>query len=244
MNKFILGIVYFGLITMAGCVTIYNPATQREEMYFIDDNTEVALGKNIANDILKETKVIDDKKTTLELQELGIKVSQVSDRTYLKYKFYALADKEMNAFALPGGYVFVNSGLISRASKDELAFVVGHEIGHICARHSVKKLQASLGLSLLMSVALNKPDYQVIRRAVNIVYNLVALGYSRQDEFLADSLGVKYAYLAGYDPQGAISMLDKLEKEAKTDNSLIFFSSHPSHKDRIKNIQITIDKLK
>ncbi|UCC96120.1 MAG: M48 family metalloprotease, partial [Candidatus Omnitrophota bacterium] len=113
------------------------------------------------------------------------------------------------------------------ANDDELAFVLGHEVGHVAARHSVKRLQFSMGMGLVVSIALRDPDYELVKSAVNIAYDVVAKGYSRGDEFLADSLGLKYAYRAGYSPQGAIALLQKLKKKNDMGSFLVFLRSHP-----------------
>jgi len=230
-------------IFLAGCVTVYNPATGKKEIYFITDNMEIMIGKNIATDILTKNKAVKDEELISYINELGRRIALVSDRNYLKYEFYILDNKEINAFALPGGFVFVNKGLIKKVDKEELAFVLGHEIGHICARHSIKRLQASLGISIILSLALKNPDYELTRRAINIIYEVISLGYSRKDELLADSLGVKYMKKAGFNPQKAISLLEKLKKEEKNDFTLIFLRSHPPIKERIKNIQKSVNSL-
>jgi predicted Zn-dependent protease len=222
---------------LISCITIYNPATQKKEIYFITDKMEIMIGKNIANDILRKNKIIKDEKLTSYVNNVGKKIASVSDRNYLDYKFYILDNKEINAFALPGGFVFVNKGLMEKVDKEELAFVLGHEIGHICARHSIKRLQASLGISIILSLALKKPDYELIRRAIDIVYEVISLGYSRKDELLADSLGVKYMIKAGFNPQKAISLLKKLQKKENNKFALYFLRSHPPIEERIKNIQ-------
>ena len=220
----------------SGCVTIYNPATGKKEIYFIDENTEILIGKNLASQILREKKVCQDKELILYVNDIGQKVARASQRNYLKYHFYILEDKEINAFALPGGFVFVNKGLVDIANKDELAFCLGHEIAHICARHPVKRFQASLGVEFLLSIALRKPKYADLRKGLSIIYKIIALGYSRQDEFLADSLGLYYAYKAGFNPYGAVTLLEKLKRQEKI-YPIIFLNSHPPFEERIKRIK-------
>lgn len=231
------------LLFTGGCTTIYNPATQRNETYFISESTEISIGKNMTQDIIRKEKVVNDSKFTTYVNEIGKKIVKVSDRTNLDYKFYILDNKEINAFALPGGYIFVNKGLIDETDENELAFVLGHEVGHVCARHSIKRLQASLGFNLVVAIALRNPDYEAIQQALSVVANVVTLGYSRSDEFLADSLGVKYMYKAGYKPEGAISLLTKLKKKDKG-YPIVFLRSHPLPQTRIENIEKKIKVLK
>jgi len=233
---------FFPLFILSACVTVYNPATGKREIYFIDENTEILIGKNLASQILKEKKMCQDKELILYVNDIGQKVAHASQRNYLKYHFYILEDKEINAFALPGGFIFVNKGLVDIANKDEIAFCLGHEVAHICARHPVKRLQVSLGVELLLNIALRKPKYTDLRKGLSIIYKIIALGYSRQDEFLADSLGVYYAYKAGFNPYGALTLLEKLKKQEKT-SPIVFLSSHPPLEERIKKVKERIKTI-
>ena len=201
----------FMLVFIWGCATVYNPATERNEIYFINDQEEVSIGKSIANDIIKKNKLINNKKELSYVRRVGKKIAQVCDRNYLNYHFYILDDNGMNAFSLPGGFVFLNRGIVEKTTEGELAFVIAHEVGHVCARHSVKRLQVALGASLIMGIVAKGVENDLLSRAVDVVYNVVSLGYSRKDEFLADSLAVKYTYKAGYDPHAGISLMSKLE---------------------------------
>lgn len=231
------------IITLSGCVTIYNPATERTETLLIDTQSEISLGINIDKQVRKELKVLNDKEIKNRLERIGRKVAASSDRQDIAYKFEVVDDKEMNAFAVPGGFIYVNKGLMDEATDDELACVVAHEVGHIAARHSVKQIQATLGYQIIANIALGGSGQSSILQATDIVFSLVNLGYSRQDEFLADKLAVKYAKRSGFDAQAMISFFGKLQKESeKSGASLkpVFLSSHPPIKDRIENIKAQI----
>ncbi len=234
-------IILLFLLTQ-GCVTVYNPATHKKEFYFIDQNSEILWGRYLASEILRTKKAVKDGGLNKYINDIGKMIAKASDRRDLEYHFYILKDKELNAFALPGGYVFINSGLLEKVNEDELAFTLGHEIGHICARHALKRLQASLGMELILGVALREPKYADIRKGLDIIYNLISLGYSRQDELLADSLGIKYSYRAGFNPYAGITLLKKLKKEGAK-HPFVFLSSHPSPDVRIKNIEKIIQEL-
>ena len=159
---------------------------------------------------------------------------------YLDYHFKIVKDKELNAFAIPGGFIYVNKGLMDIATNDELAGVLAHEIGHIAARHSVKRLQAVLGYQIIMGIALGISGQQTIGQATDVVFNLVNLGYSRKDELLADRLAVKYSRKSGFNPRGILTFFEKLKKEAEKEGpnfNLVFLSSHPPLEQRIKNIE-------
>ncbi|MDD5116044.1 MAG: M48 family metallopeptidase [Candidatus Omnitrophica bacterium] len=223
------------LFLSGGCTTIYNPATGRKESFFIDTKSEVALGNDMAKEISRETKLVSDPGMQKRLEEIGSRVAAVSDRKDVNYRFSIVDEKEFNAFAIPGGGVYVNRGLLEAANDDELAAVVGHEVGHIAARHSVKRLQAVLGYQLLSSIALGVSGKGKVIQAVDVVFSVVSLGYSRKDEYLADRLGVRYARAAGFDPHGMVTFFQKLKQESKSGRYVpVFLSSHPPIDERIK----------
>ena len=233
-------IFILAIFLLNGCVTIYNPATQKKETLLIDTASEVALGKDMDKQVQREFGILDDSQKQSRLDSIGKKVSVSSDRLDLVYQFKIIKDKELNAFAIPGGFIYVNSGLLEAANNDELACVLAHEIGHVAARHSVKKLQAVLGYQIVMNIALGLGGTKTTTQAMDIVFNLVNLGYSRQDESLADKLAVKYAKRAGFNPYAMITFLEKLQKEAQKRGpnfNLVFLSSHPPLEERIKNIK-------
>lgn len=235
------------LFLACGCATLYNPATERNEFIFINTKQEVSLGKYVSDQIEMEYKFSDDKDTRQRVEEIGQKVAMVADRKDLDYHFNVIEDKELNAFAIPGGYVYVNSGLVKAATDSELACVLGHEIGHIAARHPAKKLESGLSYEIVMGLLLGRYVQAEAIRGINIIFNLIALGYSRNDEKLADRLGVRYTWRAGYDPNGMISFLKRLQKEVQNRGpqlNIEFLKSHPNLEERIKLIEEEINSLK
>jgi predicted Zn-dependent protease len=236
--KFIIFVLL--IFFLDGCVTIYNPATERRETLFFDTQSEVALGVDIDKQIQKKLKILHDPQLQQRLDSIGIKVATYSDRQDLSYHFRIVNDKELNAFAIPGGFVYVNSGLITAANDAELAGVLAHEIGHIAARHSVKKLQAAMGYQIITNIVLGRSGQAATEQALDIVFNLVNLGYSRQDEFLADKLAVRYTRRANFSPLGIITFFAKLKAEAEkkgTGIRLVFLSSHPPIEKRIARVE-------
>ncbi len=230
-------VVFILAISLNGCATFYNPATEKNEFILIDTRSEVALGSDIDRQIRNDLVVLKDLGMQSRVDRIGKRIAHVSDRSDLNYKFGIIKDEQFNAFALPGGFIYVNSGLINASSDDELAAVIAHEVGHIAARHSVKRLQANLGYQLLMNIALGRDGSQAISEAVGITYNFIALGFSRQDEFLADKLAVKYSRAAGYNPYGMVTFFKKLEKGKKPGLELVFLSSHPPTRERIERVE-------
>jgi predicted Zn-dependent protease len=227
-------------LVLCGCATTYNPATGQNEFIFITTPTEVSLGNIIATKISKQFKMSKDSQKIARVNEIGKKIAGVSDRKDLIYRFNVVEDEDLNAFTTPGGWVYINSGVLERTTDDELACVIGHEIGHIAARHIAKKIQAQIGYDILMNVALSRSSLAELQKTASIGFDLIMLGYSREDELLADRLGVKYVYKARYDPYAMIAFLKKLQESKKEELGFIFLRSHPYVSQRIKMLEMQI----
>jgi predicted Zn-dependent protease len=239
-------ILFTLLLGSSGCTTIYNPATQRKETLLLDTPSEVALGQDMDKQVRQKLQLIANPQIQDRLNLIGSKIAAASDRQDIVYQFQIVKDKELNAFAIPGGYIYVHSALMDAAGDDELAAVLGHEVGHLAARHSVKQLQAVMGYQLLMSIVVGASGKQNILQATDIIFSLVNLGYSRQDEYLADKLGVKYTKRAGFNPYGAVTFFRKLQAEADKEGpqaNIVFLSSHPPIYERIKRVEAEISNL-
>lgn len=228
----------FLLFFVVGCATTYNPATGRRELIFISTKSEVSMGQDIHKQLLSQYKLSDNLAQTSRLKRVGERLSRVSDRQDYEYHFYLIDKDEMNAFTTPGGNIYVFSGLLDKLkTDDEVAAVVGHEIGHCAARHTVKKFQAALGYNLVGAIALSQVGAearQVASMGANTLMQLVFSAYGRQDEFQADKLGIKYMHLAGYDLNGMIKTFEILKAESKGPEVPLLLRSHPYLDDRIK----------
>jgi beta-barrel assembly-enhancing protease len=236
------------IISCSACATTYNPATGRNEAIFINTSSEIAIGDSAASQIAQKYKISDDKKSIERLEAIGKKVASASDRRDLEYKFYLIEDKTLNAFTIPGGHIYIFRGLYDKLDDDELAAVMAHEIGHVAARHIVKKMQASMGYQLLSTIALvaytSGQDDKKKRQAGYVAYagatafNLVQLGYSRQDEYEADELAVKYTTAAGYDSDSMRRALEVLKSEEKKGIPVPYIlRSHPYIDQRIERLE-------
>lgn len=224
-----------------GCASEYNLATRQEEVFYYSTDKEVKIGESIAKAIEKEYKLVDDPLVQNRVQEIGKKIVSVSDRKDINYSFYVLDDKEVNAFALPGGFIYVNKGLIEKVNNDdELAGVLAHEVGHLVARHSIKKLQAIMGYSLLRVLISQVPQGGAdLGEGADAAFVQIILGYAREDELLADQLSVHYTRLAGYDPQGMVNFLNRLHDDNLRGplRPLSYAKTHPYVPDRIRVIK-------
>jgi MAF protein len=233
-------LVFVLCVFLFGCSSEYNVVTKQEEIYFYSTDREVAIGQSMVKQIAKEYKFANDPLISKRVEDIGNKIVAVSDRKDIDYHFYALEEDEVNAVSLPGGYVYVFKGLVNKvANDDELAGVLAHEVGHIVARHSIKKLQAMMGYSLLRVLLAQAPQGGNAGTAADVAFAQLMSGYAREDEMLADQLGVRYLKAAGYDPYAMITFLRKLQEidRRKPLQAKAYFKSHPYVPDRIRVVK-------
>lgn len=241
MKKFIL---FISLLFLSGCATYYNPVTKKQEYTLYTEQDEIDMGIAIDKKIQKDMKIVP---TPERIKRIGEKIAKVSDRPELKYTFRVIKGKDVNAFSIPGGFVYIFTGLLEKTdSDDEIACIIGHEIGHICARDGVHRLQKQLIYSIPATILFSKTRSEAIQKSVDTIFTLTMLKYSREEELRADTLGVTYAYRAGYNPEGMIKFFEKLKelKKQHPDVLPVFLKDHPDVDLRIKNVEATIEKLK
>lgn len=234
MNKLI--IFPFIIILVLSCVTT-GPGGKKS-LILIPTETEVDLGKEVVKDVESSEKVLNNTQVQNYVNKIGQKVAKVCDRKDVKYTFKVLDSDEINAFACPGGYIYIYAGLMKMMDNEaQLAAVLGHEVGHIVARHSIKRLQAVYGYSILMEVALGDKMGKTAQQMVDAAAGLILLGYGRDNEYEADNYGLLYEKKAGYNPTGMIQLFNKFRKlEGKPPSTFEkLLSSHPPAKDRIGN---------
>jgi len=246
MKKKGIWILVIFTLLLVGCITVYNPATGRREMHLFDEKYEINLGNKLAKQMISQTKMVNDPEALAYVREIGEQVVAASHRNYLDYKFYIIDSDDINAYALLGGHIFVNKGLLDSFTEPELAFVMAHEVGHICARHGFKRFEKIFGLQLVMAVLSGQSNQKAIGDLIAEVDKYVSLGFSRKDEYLADSLGVTYGYQAGFDPKASLLVFqrfEEIEKEYGSTAMPIFLRSHPKPKDRYSAANIKIKEL-
>ena len=232
-------------LTVAGCLMVTNPATQKEEFVLFNDLQEVQIGQQVVSEVEKEYKVSQDLRLNSWVEEIGQRLVAVSERKNLQFQFKVLDRDEINAFALPGGFIYVHKGLLEAVDHDaELAGVLAHEIGHVTARHGIRKLQTHIGYNLLMDILFK--DNAKAQELMNVGFTLVVLGYGRENEFQADKLSVIYALRAGYNPHGIAQFLQKIKQMQKREPSIVetLLSTHPPTSERIKRVNEEIARLR
>ncbi len=240
------------LLTAAGCASLgtYNAATGRREFIFIPTDQEVAMGQDIHQQLTREFKFINSGPQLDRVRRVGRKLAQVSDRQDFEYNFYLIDKDEMNAFTIPGGRIYIFSGLLNKMrNDDELASVLGHEIGHSAARHTVKKYQAAVTYQFIGEVVLSRISAEEqVRRIASLssdtLMSLIFSAYGRRDEYEADRLGLKYMSLAGYNLNGMIQMFEILNEKSEQGSVPLILRSHPYLHDRKTAAKKEIERIK
>ena len=212
-----------------GCAT--NPATGKKEFSLISPAQEAQMGKEGYAAAVAEFGQYGDAALAAYVDSIGRRVAAASDQPDLGWKFTLLDDPVVNAFAMPGGYIYVTRGLVAHMqSEAQLAGVIGHEIGHVTARHSARQITQSqlAGLGLAVAGAVS-PTFRRYSGAAEQAMGLLMLKYGRDDETQADELGIKYATAAGYDPREMPGTYRTLQRiAAQSGQSLpVWLSTHP-----------------
>jgi len=226
---------------LCGCVSEYNLATGRQETLLYGTEKEIKIGQAISRQLEQNYKLVPDRDANERVQAIMDRLEPVADRQDVVYTVRIIDRDEVNAVSLPGGYIYVFKGLLDKIDNDDqLAGVIAHEIGHITAKHAMKRLQASYGYTLLQILAVETGS-AAVTQGVNALYLTAFLAYSQQDEFEADRLAVKYTQAAGYDPQGMIRVLEILREESlEKVRPINYFRTHPYPNERIAALNTQI----
>jgi predicted Zn-dependent protease len=261
MPRLLASALLLAATLLAGCgTTVVNPVTGQAERTVMDERTELVEGKKAHDEVLKEYGVYKDERLQAYVNEVGQKLAKQSHRANIPWTFTVLDSPEINAFALPGGYVYITRGILAyMESEADMAGVIGHEIGHVTARHGAQRAtrQQTAGLGVLAATVLGA----VLESKVGVsggteMFGQMAQGvaagyvakYSREQELQADSLGAEYLARSNYDPRNMIDVIRVLKlqeafaiEEARAEGrpapeGANWLSSHPSNDQRLQQI--------
>ncbi len=228
---------------LAGCST--NPATGENQFTaFMSPAQENQIGAQEHEKVMKEYGLYKDQKLQNYVNNIGQKVVQNTERSDVQYKFYLLDSPIVNAFALPGGYIYVTRGVMALSnSESELAAVLGHEAGHITGRHSAERYSRGLATTIGASILSAVIDSSGVSQALGVGSDLYLKSYSRGQENEADNLGIRYLSRSGYAPTGMTGFLKSLQADSALQARLSgsgassgansFFSTHPATGERV-----------
>ena len=205
----------------------------------VSTQQEIEMGQQDASQINQQLPIVRDAEINRYINVLGDSIAKLTERADLPWTFYIVDAKEVNAFAVPGGFIYVNRGLIERTERmDQLAGVLGHEIGHVVKRHSVQQMEklqgANLGLTLAC-VLTSVCNSQATQAGINVAGTALFAKFSRDDEREADAVAVQNTVRAGISPQGIPEMFQILINERQSNPSGVasWFATHPLEEDRI-----------
>ena len=240
-----LVVVVAALVTSLACAT--NPVTGQRQLALISEAQELEMGRAAAAEVQATLGLVDDRELQEYVQRVGLALARDSQRPSLPWSFAVVDDPTPNAFALPGGYIFVTRGMMSLMNSEaELASVLGHEIGHVTARHSVTQIsrqqlaQIGLGLSGIFF-----PETQPFSDAIGAGLSLLFLKHGRDAERQADRLGFEYALTEGYAMREMVDVFAALERAGDEQRSALpaWLTTHPSSGERIETVQKWLSEL-
>jgi len=233
MNKKLLFLVFtvcLVLVFQVGCQV--NPVTGEKQFSLISPEDEKTMGLDYSKQVEKEMgQSVRDEQLQNYINSVGQKIAAVSHNPTYGFSYKAIDHNSVNAFALPGGYIYITTGLLKELNSEaQLAAVLGHETAHVTARHIASQITndylMSLGVKVLGSASSTAGSMG------QIVANLQSMSFSRADEKQADAIGLGYMVKAGYTPNGMIETMEILQKQSSS-RTIEFFSTHPSPENRI-----------
>lgn len=244
MTRLLLALL---VATIAACAV--NPVTGRREISLMSEAQEISLGRESDAQIRAEMGVYEDPALQQYVSGIGLRLAKLSERPSLPWQFTVVDQPAINAFALPGGFIYLTRGILPFLDNEaELAGVLGHEIGHVTARHSAQQYTRTIGgLVGLAAVGVFVPAARPFGQASQQALGLLFLKYGRADELQADQLGARYEATGGWDPAGVPGMLSTLGRldEAAGDRKGVpnFLSTHPDPLSRVSEIQPAVRQL-
>jgi len=231
---------------LAACAV--NPATGKRQFSLVSKDDEVAMGQEEAQKVAASMPILQNQPVQDMVKRVGMEMAKSSERPELPWSFTVLDDPVVNAFALPGGPIFITRGIITNMNSEaELASVLGHEIGHVTARHSASQMSkqqlASMGLGVASVISPTAAQYAGVAEQG---LGLLMLKYGRDDETQADGLGYRYMTRARWDPREAVKMFQMLMKTSGTDKEgqpPAWMSTHPDPGDRAERAAARLKEL-
>ncbi len=248
---FVFIVLIFTITTLTGCAT--NPVTGKSDFVMMSEEQELALGRQEHQKVMQQFKAVDDPELQAYVTRLGEELAAKSHRDNLVYHFTVLDTPMFNAFALPGGYIYITRGIMAHmVSESQLVGVLGHEIGHVTARHSVRRHASASLAGILGAVATAATGNRAVGDLSNILGGAAIAGYGRKHELEADRLGAEYLARTNYDPTEMIKTIEILKfheeyetarakAEGRQPQTYHLFSTHPRNDTRLQEL---IDETK
>lgn len=235
------------LLLTSGCAV--NPVSGQSDFVLLSEDQEIALGRENHAEIIKKYGLYKNPPLQDYVQRVGERLAAVSHRSNLIYRFTVLDSPAVNAFALPGGYIYITRGLLAYLNNEaELAAVLGHEIGHVTARHAVRQHSTATATGILASVLASQTGVAGAGDLFNVIGTALVRGYGREHELESDRLGAEYLARSGYDPLAMLEVIRVLKDQEVYDRELAkredreprvyhgVFSTHPDNDARLQQV--------
>jgi predicted Zn-dependent protease len=232
-------------VALVLCACAVNPATGRRELTLMSEAQEIAIGRETDAEVRSQMGILEDRDLQQYVSSIGLELAKRSERPQLPWQFGIVDQPVINAFALPGGFIYLSRGILPFLDDEaQLAGVLGHEIGHVTARHSAQQYSRATGAQLgLVLGSIFVPAARPFGQLAEATLGVLFLRYGREDEIEADNLGVRYASRAAWDPAGVAGMLttlDRIEDETDQKGMPNWLSTHPAPADRVQRVQTAI----
>ena len=224
-------------LALGGCATT---GINRGQMNIVSSDEEVKLGQELSVEVAKQYPIYNNAAVTAYVQAVGDKIAHTSDRKDIAYHFAVINQNAVNAFSLPGGYVYAYTELMKAAGDEaEFASVIAHEVAHVAARHSTERLTDEYGYQFISGLVLGGNPNATAKLITDLAATGGFLKYSRDDEYEADQLGAKYLHAAGYDPQAMVDFLGKLKALEANEPSKFeaWLMTHPTASERLARVK-------
>ena len=246
MRCHLLILVLAGLL-LAGCAA--NPVTGKQNFVMMSEAQELALGRQASEQIAQQMSMVEDPKLQAYVQRIGEQLASQSHRSNIPYRFQVVDSPDINAFALPGGHIYINRGLLLYLNTEaQMAAVLGHEIGHVTARHGVRQQSIAMGTGLIGQLITIGTGIPAVGDLSNMMGTAMVRGYGRDMELEADGLGAEYLARSGYRPGAVLDVLGVLKdqetystRQAEAQGRQVesyhgLFSTHPTHDQRLQQV--------
>ena len=247
-NRFQFRIIVFSLAILFLTACSSNPVTGKKNFSLISEQQELQMGAQAHRDVLKQMKKYNNARLQAYVNGIGQTLARQSHRKNIKFTFTVIDDPSVNAFALPGGYVYITTGLMAYLNSEaELAGVLGHEIGHVTARHGVQQQSAGIASAILIDI-ISKKSKSANPKSLQQFGTALLRGYGREHELQADQLGAEYLARIGHKPEAMIDVVSVLKAQEEFDKYQArkegrqprayhgVFSSHPTNDRRLQEV--------
>ncbi len=240
------------LLALALVNCAQNPVTGNPNLVLVSESQEIAIGRREDASVRKQYGAYDNPGLQQYVSEIGQRLAQSSHRPGLEYQFLVVDSPDVNAFALPGGYIYVTRGILAYLNSEaELAAVLGHELGHVTARHSVQQLSAATAANIganILQIFVPQARGVLGANTINLLGGALLSGYGREHELEADRLGAEYLARTGYDPQAMVKVVGVLKNQELFDAEVAkaegrqprayhgLFASHPDNDTRLQQV--------